>query len=207
MAELTRLVLVRHGESNATVEKRIAGMRTCTGLSAHGVRQAELLRDRLARSGELNVDVLVSSTMPRAMQTADIIAPALGGLTPVIEADVREQDPGDCDGITFDEYVERFGMPDWHGAPDLVVFPGGETITQFHARVADCVRRVLATHAGATVLVACHGGVIDAVLRHLLGLPIVGGFELNTVNTSITELLDAGARWRLMRYNDAAHLQ
>jgi probable phosphoglycerate mutase len=57
------------------------------------------------------------------------------------------------------------------------------------------------------VLVSCHGGVIDSVLRHTLHMHPVGKFELSTINTSLTELLHIqGSKWRLVRYNDAAHL-
>ena len=56
-------------------------------------------------------------------------------------------------------------------------------------------------------MVVCHGGVVDVAFRSLLGLPITGGFELHTVNTSLTELVQTRpGRWRLARYNDAAHL-
>jgi probable phosphoglycerate mutase len=55
--------------------------------------------------------------------------------------------------------------------------------------------------------VACHGGVIDAAFRGLLRLPAHGAFELQTTNTSLTELVTTRRdRWRLVRYNDAAHL-
>ena len=79
-AGMTRLVLVRHGESVATVERRIGGVRTCGGLSPLGRKQAEALAARLARTGEISADVLVASTMRRAVETAEIIAPALGDL-------------------------------------------------------------------------------------------------------------------------------
>jgi broad specificity phosphatase PhoE len=57
------------------------------------------------------------------------------------------------------------------------------------------------------VVVVCHGGVIDVAIRHLLSIPLVGTFELHTLNTSITELAFRDPRWALLRYNDAAHLE
>lgn len=203
---MARFVFVRHGESVVTVNRVIGGMRTCTGLSELGVRQAEALRDRLARTGELGrVDVLVSSTMPRARETAELIAPALGGL-PVTEIhDLREHDPGDADGMTFDEYVERFGERDWED-PYEHHFPAGESLAEFHDRVRRTVHDLVSAHPARTVVIACHAGVIDAALRALLHLPMVGGFELRTLNASLTELERAGRRWALVRYNDAAHL-
>jgi probable phosphoglycerate mutase len=203
----TRLVLVRHGESKVTVQRIIGGPRSCTGLSELGVQQAERLRDRLAESGELAATALVSSAYPRARETAETIAPVLG-LEVEVDADFGEHDPGpQCDGLGFGEFVDRFGMPDWYGDPHGVTFPGGETIAEFHHRVGAAVSSTIAAHRGGVVVVSCHGGVVDAVFRLLLRMPMTGGFELHTANTSLTELVQvAPDRWRLVRYNDAAHL-
>ena len=205
--EPPRIVLIRHGESNATVERRIAGHRTCTGLSALGVEQAERLRERLADSGELAVDRLVSSTFTRAKETAQVIAPALG-LEVEIDDRFGEHDPGpELDGLRFQAYIERFGMPDWHGDPHFPVFPGGETAAEFHLRVGAALSETAAKSAGQTVVIVCHGGVIDVVFRQLLRMPPTGSFELQTLNTSLTEFLrPTPGRWRIVRYNDSAHL-
>jgi probable phosphoglycerate mutase len=204
----TRLVLVRHGESNVTVARIIGGMRTCSGLSPLGVRQAEALRDRLSTTAELGtVDVLVSSTMPRALETAEIIAPACGGLVVEQVADLREHEPGEADGLSFDAYVERYGVPDFEKDPYVPMAPGGESLAGFHLRAATALHGITRALAGRTVVVVCHGGVVDVALRSFMRLGVVGSFELWTHNTSLTELvqLESG-RWRLARYNDAAHL-
>jgi probable phosphoglycerate mutase len=206
--EPTRLVLVRHGESNATVARVIAGMRTCSGLSPLGIRQAEALRDRLASTGELGVvDNLLSSTMPRALETAEVLAPAFGDLVVERVADLREHDPGEADGLTFDAYVERYGVPDPERDAYVPISPGGESLAAFHLRAATALHGIARALAGRTVVVVCHGGIVDAALRSFLGLGLVGGFELWTRNTSLTELaLLPTGRWRLVRYNDSAHL-
>jgi 2,3-bisphosphoglycerate-dependent phosphoglycerate mutase len=72
--------------------------------------------------------------------------------------------------------------------------------------VADGIDALLARHDGKRIVVACHGGVIDAALRHLLDVAMVGSFELHTLNTSVTELVWRPSLWKLLRYNDAAHL-
>lgn len=205
---MTRLILVRHGESQVTVRRVVGGPRSCTGLSALGREQAARLRDRLAATGELRADALYSSAYPRAIETAEILAPALGGLAVRIEDGFGEHDPGpQCDGLSFDEFVDRHGRPDWEADPWAITFPGGETIAEFHHRVGATVRRVVDAHPDQTVVVACHGGVVDAVLRQALRTAPTGVFEVHTVNTSITELAQVRlGRWRLVRYNDAAHL-
>jgi probable phosphoglycerate mutase len=206
---VTRFVLVRHGESNTTVARTIGGHRTCRGLSPLGRKQAEALADRLARTGEVEADALVSSSFPRAIETAELIAPALGDLPIVIDPAMGEHDPGpECDGLSFQEFLDRHGMPDWESDPFAVTFPGGETLADFHHRIGRAFHDLESAHDGKTVVVVCHGGVVDAAFRSLLHLPMTGGFELRTVNTSLTELRRVRpGRWRLVRYNDAAHLE
>ncbi len=205
---MTRLILVRHGESEVTVRRVVGGPRSCVGLSGLGRRQAEALRDRLMATGEIRADVLMASTYPRAIETAEIIAPAFGELTVERDAAFGEHDPGpQCDGLTFEEFVERHGRPDWESDPHAVTFPGGETVADFHHRVGLATSRLLRTYADATVVLACHGGVVDAVLRQALRTAATGGFEVHTLNTSLTELVHVQpGRWRLVRYNDVAHL-
>ena len=77
--EQTRLLLIRHGESEVTVKQIIGGDLACTGLSPLGRHQAEMLGDRWAQGHEPKVDALWSSTLPRATETAELLSPALGG--------------------------------------------------------------------------------------------------------------------------------
>jgi probable phosphoglycerate mutase len=208
----TRLVLIRHGESNVTVRRVIGGHRTCDGLSPLGVLQTERLAARWAESDEIAADLMISSHYARAAQTAEILRPALGLGAVEVEPDFGEHDPGpDIDGLTFDAYVERYGTPDWNGDPHTEIFPGGETTAQFHLRVGAAISRLVRERAGSSIVIVCHGGVIDAVFRQLTHNPSTGGFDLLTLNTSITEFEgptpeSTSGNWKLMRYNDAAHL-
>jgi 2,3-bisphosphoglycerate-dependent phosphoglycerate mutase len=202
-----RIVLVRHGESVVTVNRMIGGLKSCTGLSPLGHRQAEALGDRLRRTGELaHADAIVVSTMPRAIETAERVAAALPDVSLTQDAAWCEHDPGEVDGMTFEDYVQRFGNPDWDD-PFATHFPGGESLMAFHDRVRGALARLVAERQGQSVVVVCHGGVIDAAFRTLLQLPLVGGFELHTKNTSLTEVERIRNRWKLVRYNDAAHLE
>jgi len=203
----TRLVLIRHGESNTTVERRIGGPRTCSGLSELGRQQADRLARRLAETRELPATVLLSSGYPRAIETADALASVLD-LEVTIDTRFGEHDPGpECDGLAFAEFIARYGRPDWETDPHATVFPGGETIAEFHHRVGAALTSVVREHVGGAIVVACHGGVVDAAFRRLLSLPITGNFDLFTANASITEFVHSRpGRWRLTRYNDSAHL-
>ena len=208
----TRLVLIRHGESNVTVRRVIGGHRTCDGLSPLGVLQSQRLAARWTEFGDVTADVLISSHFARARQTAEILRPALGAPSILVEDAFGEHDPGpEIDGMSFDTYIERFGMPDWNGDPHAEIFPGGETTAEFHLRVGAGLARLVRERDGSAIVLVCHGGVIDAVFRQLTRSPSTGAFELLTLNTSITEFVapppdSTSANWKLTRYNDAAHL-
>ena len=186
----------------------IGGHRTCSGLSELGRQQAERLRDRWATSGEVVADVLISSQYARARETAEIVAPSIGDLAVIEEPGFGEHDPGpDCDGMGFDEYIERYGAGWWAGDPFGTSFPGGETVAAFQFRVGRAIRRTIDAYADKTVVVVCHGGVVDAALRLALKSPATGGLEIHTLKPSITEIhLIKDNLWRLIRYNDVGHL-
>ena len=206
--DVTRFVFVRHGESQVTVDRVVGGPRSCRGLSDLGRQQAERLRDRWARHPELTFDTVYSSAYPRARETAEIVLPSLGASSLEIDPDLGEHDPGpQCDGLTYVQFEEKFGNPDWEADPYGVTFPGGETIAEFQLRIGSAVRRLCERHPESTVAVFCHGGVIDTVMRQSLRTFGTGQFEIHTKNTSVTELeLVRTGRWRLIRYNDVAHL-
>jgi len=207
---MTHLYLIRHGEAWANVQPVVAGMRGDQGLTPRGIAQAERLRDRLAR-GELKADVLISSTLPRARQTAEIVRPALG-LPIIFDDEVQELRVGEADGMSNQEAWSTFGLPDFANAPLRPIAPGGESWATFTLRVAHALYRITSEHAGKTIVVICHGGVIDSSFIYFFRMPgmVVPPTDFHTRNTSIThwERVNRGGRnlWRLNGYNDIAHL-
>jgi len=143
----TRIVLVRHGEAQSHVEGIIGGRTGCTGLSELGRRQAEALRERWARTGEVgDVAALYASTLPRASETARIIAPAVGDPEVVEVDDLREFDMGpEGDALTWEEVEERFPTPEvW--TPFHHHVPGSETWASFGARVGGALDEIARRH-------------------------------------------------------------
>lgn len=207
----TRLLLVRHGESNATVQRIVGGAKGCTGLSELGRQQAARLRDRLRVGAEPAVEVLYTSPMPRAVETAAILNEALR-LDTLVEADLEEHRPGEADGLRWDEVAARFGPYEGERYPHRRLAPGAESPAEFQHRVSHALYRVIDAQLGRCALLSCHGGVIDVAFRMALGLGGRVAYDLWTTNASITELSarhPAGVhpdRWRLVRYNDSAHL-
>ncbi len=206
----TRLVLIRHGESASNAGGWLSGQETCGGLTELGIAQAEALRDRLAPDDDLHPDAVLVSTMRRAVHTAEIVA-APFGMAPEQHADLIERTSGEAEGLTIAEYTERYGIPPWSDWENPLS-PGGESGAEFAQRVNTALDRVVADHAGRTVWVVCHGGVImvTAAVRWPGETVLKVPPAVSPQNTSVSEWLITGegdeAVWRMGRYNDHAHL-
>jgi probable phosphoglycerate mutase len=205
---MMRLVLVRHGDAHAGLTGTIAGRTGCRGLTDLGRAQAELLRARLS-NGHLRADVLLASELPRAIETASIIAPALGFDEVQQDCDLCEVHTGDADGMEWTEYSRRFGHLDMAAEPDRRFAEGGDSWNSFHDRVRATLQRLATEHRDRTVVAVCHAGVITATLTVLFGLPADHSTpRLVPANTGLTEWEFDGStgRWTLRTYNDASHL-
>ena len=204
-----RLILVRHGDAHAGFHGVIGGPTGCTGLTDRGRQQAAALRDHLAASGRVRADVLLSSVIPRAVETAEIIAPGLGIETFGRECDLCEVHTGEADGLEWAEWGVRYGSFDMEAEPDRVFAPEGESWNSFHERVRRTLERVARDYESQTVVAVCHAGVIMASMRVLLGMRHPGaGARLRPTNTGLTEWehdpsLD---RWTLHSFNETGHL-
>lgn len=204
-----RLILVRHGDAFAGFHGVIGGSTGCAGLTPLGRLQAEALRDHLAATGRVHADVLLASTLRRAGETAEIIAPGLGLEVHGHHDDLCELSPGEADGLEWAEYAERYGGFDMEAEPDRVFAPAGESWRGFHDRVGAMLRRVADEHAGRTVVAVCHAGVVMASMRLLLGTPLTGSSaRLRPANTGLTEWEHEAEpdRWTLHSFNEAVHL-
>jgi 2,3-bisphosphoglycerate-dependent phosphoglycerate mutase len=208
---LTRLFLVRHGESVAQVEGFVSGHDTCRGLSDLGRVQVSALRDRLARTGEIAADVVLTSILPRAIETAEIISSAIGGGDAIQDCDLCEIHPGDGEGLSWAEWQEKYFKDDYDPATPSA--PNGESWMGFNERVARTLKKYAEEHAGKTIVAAVHGGIIESSVSAFMELPPTHGKLAPLTNTSITEWVHhepefgrRGQRWQLVRYNDAAHL-
>jgi broad specificity phosphatase PhoE len=206
----TRFVLVRHGEARSGVDRVIGGPLGCKGLTDLGRRQAEQLRDRLARTEEIVPDVLLASTLPRAIETAEIVSGAFGSREVATDCDYCELHVGECDGLTVAEYEARYGSIE-NFDPDQPMSPGGESPRTFDERVRRATTALVEKCWGQTVMLFTHGGFVFAATMFLLEAPGIHEhreFWHPPKNTSLTVLTSGApdARWLLDRYNDVAHL-
>lgn len=204
-----RLILVRHGDAYAGFHGLVPGRRGCGGLTDVGRAQAEALRDYLRGHDRVNADVLIASTLPRAIETAQIIAPALGFAAVEQHCDLCEVHTGEADGLEWAEYGTRYGTFAMQDEPDRVFAPQGESWNSFHERVQSMLERIAGDYAGRTVVAVCHAGVIMASLRVLLGMPRSGAHGgVRPKNTGLTEWErdDATQLWTLHSFNETPHL-
>lgn len=157
----------------------------------------------------MRVDTLLASEIPRAIETARIIAPALDSLNVQQDCALCEVHTGDADGVDWADYPSRFGSFDMVEEPDRRFAPGGDSWNSFHQRVDDVMTRLAVEHRQQTVMAVCHAGVIAASLRVRLGATAAAhSVHLLPTHTGLTEweFDDTLSRWTLRSYNDARHL-
>ncbi|MFJ8464819.1 bifunctional RNase H/acid phosphatase [Streptomyces swartbergensis] len=201
-------VLLRHGETPLTPQKRFSGSGgTDPSLSDVGREQAERAAALLARRG--TIQAIVSSPLTRTRETAGIIAARLG-LDVSVDDGLRETDFGAWEGLTFAEVRERH--PDdlnaWLASPDAEPTGGGESFAATSTRIAATRDKLIAAYAGRTVLLVTHVTPIKTFVRLALGAPPESLFrmELSAASLSVVAYYaDGNASVRLL--NDTSHLR
>ncbi|MET9205011.1 MULTISPECIES: bifunctional RNase H/acid phosphatase [Streptomyces] len=201
-------VLLRHGETALTPEKRFSGSGgTDPELSATGRDQAARAAAHFAALG--TVQEIVSSPLRRCRETAAAVADRLG-LEVRIDEGLRETDFGAWEGLTFGEVRERYGddLTAWLADPDTAPTGGGESFTEVAARVAAARDRLTARYAGRTVLLVTHVTPIKTLVRLALEAPAQAMFRMELSAASISTVAyygDGNASVRLL--NDTSHLR
>ncbi len=205
----TRLILVRHGATEYTAERKYSG-RGDVALSAAGRDQAERLAARIAgMTGQQHPAAVISSPLSRCTQTAGAIAAALPGSVPVTtDAGLIECDFGEWEGRTFAEVRARWPerLSDWLSSPSMAP-PGGESFDVVGARVDRVVTALRAAYPERVVIVVSHVSPIKLILRDALDatFAFLHRMHLDAAGISITDWWpDGGVSVRLI--NDTAHL-
>jgi uncharacterized phosphatase len=151
---MTRFSIVRHGQTDWNLRKRIQGS---TDIPLNSTGRAEAAETGV-RLRERTWDAIVTSPLQRAEETARIIAGELGIPRPQAIPELTERHHGDIEGLTFSERKATF--------PDGVRVPGLESRQDVLDRVLPALARVAEAHAGESVLVISHGGVIGTLIRY-----------------------------------------
>jgi probable phosphoglycerate mutase len=199
----TRLILLRHGQTALSVERRYSG-RGNPPLTETGLAQANAAAHRLA---SYDVTAVVTSPLLRARRTADAVASTTGATVAELP-ELTETDFGAWEGLTFTEARTR--DPELHAAwlaDPSVPTPGGESFDQVHERIIAARDRILAGHAGGTVVVVSHVTPIKTLLRIALevGPSLLFRLHLDLASLSIVEFYPDGLT-SVRLVNDTAHL-
>ncbi|MET9828808.1 bifunctional RNase H/acid phosphatase [Streptomyces sp. NPDC006385] len=201
-------VLLRHGETPLTPQKRFSGSGgTDPSLSGIGREQAEKVGAALARRG--TVQAIVSSPLARTRETAGIVAARLG-LEVTVDDGLRETDFGAWEGLTFGEVRERYpdDLTAWLADPEARPTGGGESFAATATRIAATRDKLIAAYTGRTVLLVTHVTPIKTFVRLALGAPPESLFRMELSAASLSAVAyyaDGNASVRLL--NDTSHLR
>ena len=200
----TVTILLRHGDTRLSPEHRFSGL-SDEPLSADGTRQVNAAAHRLASGAR--IDAIVSSPLPRAAATAEIVADELA-LTAATDDDLRETDFGEWEGLTFTEIQNRWpeAVVAWQHDPQQAP-PGGESFADTACRVNRACERILREHPGQTVLVVSHITPIKIMLCRALGAPLLALYRFYLGSACINEIQWHGNQFAAVRkVNDTSHL-
>jgi 2,3-bisphosphoglycerate-dependent phosphoglycerate mutase len=205
--ETTRVLLVRHGQSQGNAERRFGG-HSATPLSELGRRQAEATARALAAEG---LTAIYSSDLLRAVQTAEPLARATG-LEINRTGALRERNVGLMEGLTFEEAAEKY--PDEYAAllrRDFEhVLTGGESYRQLLDRAAVELDRAVELNRGGALALFSHTGTICILTLHIMGAldaPELKPVWISSANCGVTRFeIHHGGLTRLLRANDTRHL-
>lgn len=210
----TRLLLLRHGETDSNVEGRTQGRREVP-LNAHGRRQAE------AAAGLLRAyepAAVLSSPAQRARETATPVA-AVHGIEISVDGRLAELDQGDLDGLTmaelrgpqYEQFLRRWQTED---LTDLRM-PGGETMGEAQRRMVEWALAMAEAYPGQTVIAVSHNLALRTLLCRALGVPLQAFRRFRTDLASLTVVdvhddarqgEDEGARLTVVSLNERCHL-
>jgi len=198
-----RAILIRHCETASNRDGRTQGL-SDGELDPTGREQAVAVAASLESE---NLAAVYSSPLKRALDTAKAIA-ELHNLTVQIEADLRELNQGDLDGLTFEELRSHHAdfLREWLSNPGPLKMPGGESLQELQDRAYACLERIVARHQGSTVAIVSHNFTILSLLCRVIGLDLskFRRLEQSVAGKSIIEFRENGPV--LVLLNDTHHL-
>ena len=199
----TRLCLVRHGETAWNAEGRVQGQLDIP-LSEVGLAQARAVAAVL---GNESFCAIYSSDLIRVRQTAQPSAERLG-LPVSLDPNLRERHYGAFQSMTYSEAKDR--MPEEYARfrakePDFA-FRSGESLARFNERALACIDSLIKKHAGQSLLIFTHGGVLEMVYRHATGRGLSSARDFEIPNAAINRIEIGAQGWRIVAWAGIGHL-
>ena len=201
---MTRLYLIRHGETLWNREKRLQG-HLDIGLNEIGLWQAEQVGRHLASRP---IQAIISSDLSRAADTARAIAQH-HSLSLQLDVQLRERHYGNMQGLTYDEVARNH--PRNHQAwknrePDFCP-DGGESLKQFYQRVTQAVLNWVIKHPQLEIVIVAHGGVLDCMNRYARGLSLSVARDFEILNASLNTLTYQDAQLKIEEWGNTEFLK
>ncbi|WP_423595629.1 histidine phosphatase family protein [Roseateles sp. MS654] len=202
--ESTLILAIRHGETAWNREGRLQGHLNLP-LNELGVRQAERLGAALA---DHSIDAVYASDLDRAAVTARHVA-APHGLAVRLDVRLRERAFGVHEGKLWTEIETAFPEDAlrWRRRDPAFEPPGGESLSTLYARCIGVVSELAAAHAGQTIAVVAHGGVLDCLYRAATRIDLQAPRSWVLGNASVNRVLHSPQGFSLVGWNDDQHLQ
>jgi len=203
----TRLCIIRHGETAWNAEGRVQGQ-TDVPLSEVGRAQARAVAGALSAPASERFDALYASDLVRVTQTAAPASERLG-LRVRLDARLRERHYGVFETLTYADAKERF--PEEYGRfklrdPDYD-FGTGESLSGFYARSIECLSALVARHAGESILVFTHGGVLEMAYRYATAKPLSTRRDFDIPNAALNWIEAGPGGWSVEAWADCSHLE
>lgn len=202
--DATHFIVVRHGETHWNIEGRRQG-HLDSSLTEKGRAQAEALSERFTPD---SCTAIYSSDLGRALDTATIIAGKTGHEV-IADERLRERNLGIFQGLDGDEIRARYPREyeeHRNGGADHAV-PSGESFRAQTKRNILCLEELAGRHAGEIIMVVAHGGVLSALFRHTLAIPLDAPRRFSFKNASINVFKFQDGVWGLETWGDVTHLQ
>ncbi|MBU2511045.1 histidine phosphatase family protein [bacterium] len=206
MTDETKILVIRHGETQWNIEGRWQG-HLDSPLTENGNRQAQAVANSLV---ELKFETLYSSDLGRALETAVYISKATGK-TIIEDKRIRERGLGIFEGLTTTEMKKKYPqefeafMNFEKTDPDFAV-EGAESIRQRFDRNVSFFNDIAGQHPGKTVVVVCHGGVVDSLFRYVIGIPLIIPRNYKIWNSGKSLFSCFNGKWQLQTFGDISHL-
>lgn len=200
----TRLIFVRHAQAEGNILREFHGW-TDSGITEDGHKQAKLMAERIA---DVKIDVLYSSSLKRAIQTAEYISKVKK--LPIIRTDkLKEINGGDWECVKFAELPEKFpeSHDTWENRPHEHRMPNGESMVEFQSRLLEEVKSITMQNLGKNICIVTHGTAIKAMMSFFKGYKLEDMLLIPWYdNTSISIIDVVDDKFDVVLEGDASHL-
>lgn len=201
----TKIIFVRHGEAEGNYERIFHGI-TNSELTEKGKKQAEKVAQRLKNE---NIDIIYSSSLKRAFDTAKYIAGAKNIDNIIVKDELVEINGGDWENVEWAELSNIWpeDYENWENHPHLHCMPGGESMNQAYDRIVSAVCKIAEENKGRDICIVTHGTVLRALMCYLYNKPLEDMITISWCdNTAITIVEFVDNSIRVLLEGDNKHL-